>query len=1022
MKTFNRTLSVLLASALVLPVFQAGTARAAEVSSFNSAVSHYDYFSDVYPHLNDANHILKTVTYEDLVTLFDSKGTYAVLFGGAWSNETQADIGFINQVAKQYGVDTIYNFDTKLDGESVDIAEQQANPYTKVVTSTSQGVTTNTTNFYDFNELYVELVDKYLTNLSANTDATITYSKKSPEKESGGTVTTPSTVIASGEAKKIESPFLFIYDKDHKDGEGNAAPIIASLEKHGSSANYTWNDFLTADPNDGDALDTAKVDSYKEQVLNVFNKVPAADYDSLTNWDFIAPAFNKHEDKTVGRDIFPTHEENGQVVGDDGELVYEHVTYNELTHLLQSKGNYVILFGGSWCPNTQAAIRFINEYAKKYNVDKVYFWDTKLDAGISVLDPSADPHNSTFLQVRDTNHPLAKLYVDLTNKYLTNIKTQYLPASNNVNYTENGTNVVANKLQVPYLFAYNKDNVNADGSKAPILGHVELMYTWKNIQPDYAVADGTIRNHTNYTNALNKLLTRLEATPTGLTGVAPTSSVNNNGQITGTTNKALEYKLKSAADSAYTAVSGNAITGLAAGTYSVRYAAKNGYNGPTNSQTGPTAVPYAAGQAVDVVVPAYEGPTTPTNPTNPTSPTNPTTPTTPVEEVNAVNSVTVTGTTDSATGETVAAVSANDVASLITKASKAEAAGKAAVIGFQVPGTAATTSTQLTIPRDSFNLIASGTNAAVKADLSVGTATFDAKAVESISGNALSGDISVIVSKFELTEEGKAVLGDRPVYDLSLFAGDKQISNFGGGKVQVSLPYTLKAGENPESIVVYYLADSGELQTIRGHYNAATGTVEFATTHFSQYIIGFNKAGFADVPATAWFHHAVSFLAAREITGGTDADHFSPNAELTRGQFIVFLLKAYGIEPEAAGAANFADAGSTYYTNYLAAAKRLGIATGSGDNKFNPNNKITRQELFTLLYRSLEQLGELPTAKTGATVASYADAADIAGYAQTAFTTLVETGVIKGSGNKLNPEGVSTRAEAAQVLYNLLSQ
>lgn len=35
-------------------------------------------------------------------------------------------------------------------------------------------------------------------------------------------------------------------------------PIIASLEKHGSSADYSWNDFLTADQNDGDALDAPK--------------------------------------------------------------------------------------------------------------------------------------------------------------------------------------------------------------------------------------------------------------------------------------------------------------------------------------------------------------------------------------------------------------------------------------------------------------------------------------------------------------------------------------------------------------------------------------------------------------------------------------------------------------------------------------------------------------------------------------------------------------------------------------------
>ena len=66
-----------------------------------------------------------------------------------------------------------------------------------------------------------------------------------------------------------------------------------------------------------------------------------------------------------------------------------------------------------------------------------------------------------------------------------------------------------------------------------------------------------------------------QAAPTGLTGVAPTTASNNDGQITGTTT-AMEYKLS--ADAYWTACSGDSITGLLPGSYEVRFAAKTGYN------------------------------------------------------------------------------------------------------------------------------------------------------------------------------------------------------------------------------------------------------------------------------------------------------------------------------------------------------------------------------------------------------------------------------------------------------------
>jgi hypothetical protein len=50
-------------------------------------------------------------------------------------------------------------------------------------------------------------------------------------------------------------------------------------------------------------------------------------------------------------------------------------------------------------------------------------------------------------------------------------------------------------------------------------------------------------------------------------------------------------------------------------------------------------------------------------------------------------------------------------------------------------------------------------------------------------------------------------------------------------------------------------------------------------------------------------------------------DGYSPSSMLTRGEFIVMLMRAYGIEPDMNPTDNFSDAGNTYYTGYLAAQK-----------------------------------------------------------------------------------------------------
>jgi len=113
-----------------------------------------------------------------------------------------------------------------------------------------------------------------------------------------------------------------------------------------------------------------------------------------------------------------------------------------------------------------------------------------------------------------------------------------------------------------------------------------------------------------------------------------------------------------------------------------------------------------------------------------------------------------------------------------------------------------------------------------------------------------------------------------------------------------------------------------------------------------------------------------------------------------------------------------------------AEGKTACVTIAHGDKSGLPGdvNVITRQEVFTLLYNVLKATGNLqglyvqPGSKPGKTLSDFSDADGIASWAKEAMKLLVETGIIKGSGNLLMPKDTSNRAQMAQVLYNLLSR
>ncbi|HHV99777.1 MAG TPA: S-layer homology domain-containing protein, partial [Clostridiaceae bacterium] len=168
----------------------------------------------------------------------------------------------------------------------------------------------------------------------------------------------------------------------------------------------------------------------------------------------------------------------------------------------------------------------------------------------------------------------------------------------------------------------------------------------------------------------------------------------------------------------------------------------------------------------------------------------------------------------------------------------------------------------------------------------------------------------------------------------------------------------------------------------------------------------------------AWAKKEIEVMASKGIINGTSATTFNPSADITRADFIVLLARALGLDAEIDD--NFSDVNpDAYYAKQVGIARKLGIAKGSGNNEFRPNDKIERQEMMTLIDRALKVAGKGLAAGIDADLEGFADKDMIASYATDSVAALVKSGIIKGDGTNINPLGNTTRAEAAVVIYRI---
>jgi len=222
---------------------------------------------------------------------------------------------------------------------------------------------------------------------------------------------------------------------------------------------------------------------------------------------------------------------------------------------------------------------------------------------------------------------------------------------------------------------------------------------------------------------------------------------------------------------------------------------------------------------------------------------------------------------------------------------------------------------------------------------------------------------------------------------------------------------------------VYRLNEAtGKWEYVGGKVDAANKTVTVSLLHFSKYaILAYDKT-FTDISGH-WAKSEVEIAAARHFVSGVSSSSFAPNNDVTRAQFAVMITKALGLQ-NGDQELTFKDVKKDdWYYGSVAAAVNAGIISGYNSDTFGPNDKITREQMASMIARAMRSKGitaSMTQAEINTNINHFIDGTAVADWAQSDVAAVYNKGIITGRNTgDFAPKASATRAEGAVMLNRL---
>lgn len=230
------------------------------------------------------------------------------------------------------------------------------------------------------------------------------------------------------------------------------------------------------------------------------------------------------------------------------------------------------------------------------------------------------------------------------------------------------------------------------------------------------------------------------------------------------------------------------------------------------------------------------------------------------------------------------------------------------------------------------------------------------------------------------------------------------------------LSFKLSDNVNRNLVGIYFISTDGEIEYSGG--TIVGDRIETEVHHFSKYGVLEYKKVFEDVKPGFWAEDVISKMAAKHIVKGVNETLFAPNKSVTRAEFAALIARALGLK--GSEHSPFKDVSSdAWYASHVAAAYEAKIIFGKTKTSFDPNTTITREEMAVMLVRAYDYLNE--TQNTEDRLITFNDSRNVSVWALQSVGKAQYLGLVKGRGNNMfDPKASLTRAEATQVIANLL--
>ncbi len=351
--------------------------------------------------------------------------------------------------------------------------------------------------------------------------------------------------------------------------------------------------------------------------------------------------------------------------------------------------------------------------------------------------------------------------------------------------------------------------------------------------------------------------------------------------------------------------------------------------------------------------------------------------------------------------------------------------------------------TGVTLPADTLRALSDSGVGSMEIALPHARLQLDKKTLAALAAQLTGRDIRLVVetdSKAKSTmsaAQKQALDGMKNAAALEAYfvSGGQRITDFNGGEVELSIPYQASG-----AIRAWYLREGGTRESVAVHYDRENARLTLR--HFSHYVIeeldggaeyaictkdnSCPLAAFSDLNPTAWYHDGIHYCLENGLMQGISGGTFLPDGGTSRAQLVTILWRMEG-GPEKSSTVSFRDVEEdAWFAEAVHWAAAEGIVQGLGGERFAPDDKVTREQMVTVLWRFAKYKGDDVSIGEDTNILSYADAFSVSDYAIPAMQWACGSGMVNGIEKKdglfLEPGGMTTRAQTASLMMRFCAE